>query len=569
MTRCARCQRRLPPSGDCPIHGRPTGMLAEAAAAPDVVPPPGWQIERHLATGGTAHVFVVRHDTGTRAILKRGRWRERDIHLRFELEAKLLAAVGPAWTAALIDGGVEDGWPYILMELLAGETLAAWMARSGERGGLGEILALLDQLAAGLAAIHGAGIVHRDLKPENIVIGPRGVRLIDFGLARQPQVGGLTQIGAVVGTAHYLAPEQIRGEAVDHRADLYSFGVVGFEMLCGRPPFIGERRALEYQHTLCRPPAVREWRGVPDELDALIAACLAKQPEARPQTAQELRARLSRAASGSSTARGVSPGALGVRGRIALLWTAGADPVAVVRAVGDVSGLVVRQRGDAVLAVFTGLDHEAPLPAALAAAHALAGERGRSVIHIGTGLVRRSAQGKIAAYGDDVERVERWLPPPYAGLASGILLTAAAAELAPDAVPSPDVPGFFRPGWRDRTDRDDARTPPLRGRGDLIDSLVAVATQAVVDGRPVHVAITGDTGTGKTRVLGAIGGRLRAAGVEVIALRGRRRFPGEPLGGELTAPEHTAARGAVIAIDDAGHLAPADVRALDDMLGGG
>ncbi|HEX3478836.1 MAG TPA: protein kinase [Kofleriaceae bacterium] len=575
MTRCARCQRRLPPSGDCPIHGRPTGVVSEAATAPDVAAPPGWQIERQLATGGTAHVFVVRHVTGAPAILKWGRWRERDIYLRFELEAKLLAAVGPAWTAALIDCGVSDGWPYILMELLAGETLAAWMARSGERGGLGEILALLDQVAAGLGAIHAAGIVHRDLKPENVVIGPRGVRLIDFGLARQPEVGGLTQIGAVVGTVHYLAPEQVRGEAVDHRADLYSFGVVGFEMLCGRPPFVGERRAIEYQHTLCRPPAVRESRSVPEELDALIAACLAKQPEARPQTAADVRAWLARSAGGASTARGVSPGALGVRGRIALLWTSGADPVAVVRAVGDVSGLVVRQRGDSVLAAFTGLDHDAPLPAALAAAQALAlgGARGRSVIHLGAGLLRRSVQGKIAVYGDDVEHVERWLPPPpYGGLASGILLTAAAAELAPDAVPSPDVPGFFRPGRRDRTGKDDARAPtPLRGRSELIDSLVAVATQAVVDGRPVHVAIAGDTGAGKTRVLDAICDRLRAAGHEVIALRGRRRFPGEPHGellggGEIAA---AAARGAVIAIDDASWLAPAALRALDRTLAGG
>src|SRR5262249_19005643 len=156
----------------------------------------------------------------------------------------------------------------------------------------------------------------------------------------------------------------------------------------------------------------------------------------------------------------VAPGALGVRGRIALLWTSGADPVAVVRAVGDGSGLVVRQRGDSVLAVFTGLDHEAPLPAALAAAQALAlgGGGGCSAIRLGTGVLRRSPQGKIAAYGDDVERAERWLPPPpYGGLASGILLTAAAAELTSDAVPSPDVPGFFRPGRRDRTGKDDAK----------------------------------------------------------------------------------------------------------------
>src|SRR5262249_5036846 len=144
---------------------------------------------------------------------------------------------------------------------------------------------------------------------------------------------------------------------------------------------------------------------------------------------------------------------------------------------------------------------------------------------------------------------------------SGILLTAAAAELTAGAAPSPDVPGFFRPGQRDRTDKEDARTPtPLRGRSDLIDSLVAVATQAVVDGRSVHVAITGDTGAGQTRLLGAICDRLGAAGHEVIAVRGRRRFPGEPpgdllaeaLGGDelAAAIARTAARGAVMAIDD-------------------
>jgi hypothetical protein len=84
-------------------------MIAEAVAPPDVTPPRGWRIERHLATGGTAHVFVVRHESGSAAILKWGRWRERDIYLRFELEAKVLRAVGPAWTAALIDCGVVDG----------------------------------------------------------------------------------------------------------------------------------------------------------------------------------------------------------------------------------------------------------------------------------------------------------------------------------------------------------------------------------------------------------------------------------------------------------------------------
>jgi tetratricopeptide (TPR) repeat protein len=524
-------------------------------------------------------VFVVARDDGTHAILKWGRWRERDIDVRFELEAKVLRTVGAAWTPALYDHGVLDGWPYIIMELLTGETLAAWMSRMGERGGLGEILGLLDQIAAGLATIHAAGVIHRDLKPENVMIGPRGVRLIDFGLAKQPAAPGLTQVGEVVGTVHYLAPEQVGvGATVDHRADIYSFGVVAFEMMCGGPPFVGERRSIEYQHSVCRPPSVREWRAVPDELEQLVAACLAKQPEARPQTALEVRARLARALDGTATARGVAPRPLGVRGRVALLWAQGCDPVAVVRAVGDVSGIVVRQRGEAVLAAFTGLDHEAPLAAALTAARALTEERARIVLHVASALLRRSAQGKVTVYGDDLEHIERWLPAaPGPGGAAGVLLTGAAAELAPDAIAASDVPGFFRTRQRDRTDAADARTPPLVGRNNLIESLTAMAVQALVDGRAVHVAITGPSGAGKTRVLDAVVERLREAGHEVVALRGHRRFPGEhpddqlreALGGGdlLAALERAAARGTAIAIDDAGWVPEAAHRALDRVLG--
>jgi tetratricopeptide (TPR) repeat protein len=583
VTRCPRCQRRLPPSGDCPTHGRATGVVTgDEAHGPTppthpVTPPPGWRLERQLATGGTAHVFAVVRDDGARAIFKTGRWRERDIHARFELEAAVLRAAGAAWTPALYDHGAIDGWPYLLMELLAGETLAAWMSRAGERGALGEILGLLDQLASGLAAIHALGIIHRDLKPENVMITPRGVRLIDFGLAKQRADLGLTQIGAVVGTVHYLAPEQVRGGGtVDHRADLYSFGVVAFEMLCGRPPFVGERRAIEYQHTVGRPPSVRETRAVPEDLDRLVTACLAKEAEARPQTAHEVRAAIARAAAAASTARGVAPRALGVRGRVALLWVEGAEPVAVVRAVGEVNGLVVRRRGDGVLAAFTGLDHDSPLTAALAAVRAITAERGSLVLHVGTALIRRSPQGKVSAYGDDVEHFERWLPPP-GSVTSGLILTGAAAEVAPDAPRAmPELPGFYRPGRRERTDASDARTPaPLVGRSNLIESLAAVATQAMVDARPVHVAIAGASGAGKSRVLAAVVDQLRGAGHQVIALRGERRFTGEApdarladrLGGDLAAGlDHAAAHGVVIAIDDAMWLPAPTVRAIERVI---
>ena len=221
--------------------------------------PPGWTLGSLLASGGSALVHQVKRDGFPPAVMKFGRWREHDLRARFSLEVEVLRAVGPPATPAYIDHGLVDEWPYLIMEHVPGETLAAWMSRTGERGGLGEIIAILTRVAAALTTLHTAGFVHRDLKPENILISGKGIRLLDFGLVKPLRAGApsFTQIGSIVGTPHYMAPEQIKmGSPIDPRADIYSFGVVAFEMLTGRPPFVGDRRAIEYQHTVCRPPAV-------------------------------------------------------------------------------------------------------------------------------------------------------------------------------------------------------------------------------------------------------------------------------------------------------------------------
>jgi hypothetical protein len=531
VTRCPRCQRRFPPSGECPAHGRPTsvGEISAADKLPAVSPPAGWEVGRLLAIGGTAVVYELAGKTP--AVLKWARFRARDIRARFAIEADVLRGVGPPATPALIDHGIVDDAPYLIMEHVTGETLAAWMARTGERGGLGEIIAILTRIAMSLGALHEAAYVHRDLKPENICIGPRGARLLDFGIAKH--MGGsseLTQAGVVVGTTHYIAPEQIRmAGVVDQRADIYSFGVIAFEMLAGRPPFVGERRALEYQHQVARPPSVLETRAIPQELDDFVQRCLAKQPDARPQSAAALREELARALGSMGTLRGVgavTPSTsqskpIGTQSEVALAWIVGGDPVIVARAIGEMHGLVVRQKGDGILAAFTAAHHDAPLTVALGACRGLARERCRVVIHASTALVRRSAQGKPMVYGKDIENVDAWTPPrPFVGL---VLSPQAAERARSSCVPAPDVPGFSREKDTTAGNTTDVEAEPtLVGRLALVDRVVA-ATLA----KPMLVAIAGEPGAGKTRVLDAIAEKLRIAGRDVVRVRARRCFLGE------------------------------------------
>lgn len=534
-----------------------------------------------LAVGGSAHVYQVQHES-QRAVMKLARWREMELRARFSLEADVLRTVGPPATPALIEAGLLDEHAYLIMEHVPGETLAAWMSRLGERGGLGEIVAILTRVAAVLAQLHAKSFVHRDLKPENIVIGPKGVRLLDFGLVKplRPGAPSLTQIGNVVGTPHYLAPEQIKaGTPLDHRADIYSLGVVAYEMLTGRPPFTGERRAIEYNHMVGRPPPMQELRAVPGPLEEIVMACLAKQPDARPANADVLREALSSALTQLGTLRGVvAPSEpkqdskpIGTHAVVALAWIDRGDPVMVTRAINDLNGIIVGHRGEGILAAFSSQQHDAPLQVALAACRPLLGDRRRIALHVTTALVRRSQQGKPMVYGPDLEQAARWLPAvPF----SGLVLTTAAAQALPGGVtPASDVTGFFRELQRDRTDATDAKVePPLIGRDGLIRSLIDAATER----SSTLIGISGTSGSGKTRLLRAIADRLEAMGRRVIRVAGKRRFPGDrsdddrfvaALGGghDVTdALANASARGAILILDDLQWLSPAVRRLVLD-----
>jgi serine/threonine protein kinase len=162
---------------------------------------------------------------------------------RFEREARAAAAISHEQVVAIYEVGEVKGLPYLVMEYVAGVSLQERLDRTGPQE-LKEILRIGMQTARGLAAAHVQGLIHRDIKPANILLhnGVERVKITDFGLARAIDDASLTQSGCIAGTPQYMAPEQARGEAVDHRADLFSLGSVLYAMCTGRPPFRASTR---------------------------------------------------------------------------------------------------------------------------------------------------------------------------------------------------------------------------------------------------------------------------------------------------------------------------------------
>ena len=213
---------------------------------------------------------------------------------RFEREARAAAAINHPNVCQIYEIGEENGEPYIAMELLEGETLNERL--KGGALSLADTLPIGLEVLAALQALHSRGIVHRDLKPSNVFLTAHGVKLVDFGLARRsdPQLSslasasGLTRTGMVLGTPRYMAPEQVTGEGLDARSDLFAVGAMLFEMLAGRPAFAG-RNAVEILHATLheQPPALTGSPAVA-AADRVIRRALAKRPAERPASAEAM-----------------------------------------------------------------------------------------------------------------------------------------------------------------------------------------------------------------------------------------------------------------------------------------
>jgi serine/threonine protein kinase len=253
-----------------------------------------YRLARRMAVGGMGQVWeaedTVLHRTVAIKILSDGLSSDGTSAERFRREAQAAAGLSHPNVAGVFDYGEDDGTQFIVMELVAGETLAERIRREG-RLEPGEAARIAGEIAAALEAAHDAGIVHRDIKPGNVMLTDQGeVKVLDFGIAAASG-HDLTATGMTIGTAAYLSPEQAAGDRATPASDVYSLGVVLYEMLAGRPPFTGETPvAVAAAHVSQEAPSLVE--EVPDVPPYLALACekaLAKDPARRPRSAGDFR----------------------------------------------------------------------------------------------------------------------------------------------------------------------------------------------------------------------------------------------------------------------------------------
>ncbi|MEM9453966.1 MAG: serine/threonine-protein kinase [Myxococcota bacterium] len=271
---------------------------------------PGTRLARHyvlgerIGDGGMARVYRAEHEPSGRPvaikILSIRAERSPEVAERFVQEAQLASRVAHEHVVEILElGQTDDGRPLIVMELLEGEELGVTLAReaplTGER-----TRALLVQLLGAVQAVHDQGIIHRDIKPDNLFRIPRSgggetLKIFDFGIAKihedDPGAKPLTLIGQVLGTPEYMSPEQGLGSDIDIRSDLYSVGILGYEMLTGVPPFRSDWPAKILVYHRKEPvPAMQDVAPgvvVEPELEAVIARALAKQAKDRFESAQQ------------------------------------------------------------------------------------------------------------------------------------------------------------------------------------------------------------------------------------------------------------------------------------------
>jgi serine/threonine protein kinase len=265
------------------------------AVGPDEVVAGRYRLDRSLGTSRMADVFAatdlqLRREVAVKR-LPSSAMEDATAKARFAREARALARVNDPHVVTVFDIVVDDGRPFLIMELVDGMTLRDLVDTEG-RLEPARVVAIATGICSGLAAVHANGIVHRDMKPSNVFLTTSGaVKIGDFGIASVASDVTLTRAGEVFGSAPYVSPEQVTGDRVDARADLYSLGCVMFEMATGRPPFVGDDpAALAYQHVHTEPERADALiPQVPAALASTIDLLMAKDPADRPESADALR----------------------------------------------------------------------------------------------------------------------------------------------------------------------------------------------------------------------------------------------------------------------------------------
>jgi len=259
-----------------------------------------YQVIEELAKGGMGRVYKVYdkkiNEKIALKLIKIETESDQETIKRFKNELKLARKISHRNVCRMFDLGEEEGSNYITMEFVPGEDLKSSLIRMGPLSAAKAIF-IARQVCEGLAEAHGLGVVHRDLKPQNIMVDRKGnARIMDFGIARSLRAEGITDTGVVIGTAEYMSPEQVEGKEVDQRSDIYSLGIIMYEMVTGKVPFEGKiALSIALKHTTEKPKNPREINDqIPEDLSNVILKCMHKNREKRYQNAEELLSDLDR-----------------------------------------------------------------------------------------------------------------------------------------------------------------------------------------------------------------------------------------------------------------------------------